>query len=86
LEVLAHETGHVFSLHHCRTHECLMNGSNSLDETDRSPLHLGPHCLKKLQYNLRFDIPSRYHRLRSFYAKHGLEQARTWVERRLEQR
>ena len=84
LKVLGHETGHMFSLHHCRTHECLMNGSNSLDETDRSPLYLGPHCLKKLQYNLRFDILSRYHRLQSFYASHGLAEHATWVAQRLQ--
>ena len=32
-KVLSHETGHMFGLHHCARFECLMNGTNSLEET-----------------------------------------------------
>ena len=41
LKVLSHEAGHMFSLHHCTRFECLMNGSNSLDEMDRAIGKLG---------------------------------------------
>lgn len=82
-KVLAHEAAHVFSLQHCRRYECLMNGSNSLDEMDRSPIEPCPVCLKMLQYNLRFDIRARYRRLMAIYDRNGLVAQRDWVEARL---
>jgi archaemetzincin len=82
-KVLAHETGHLFSLPHCRRFECLMNGSNSLDEMDRQPLEPCCVCLKMLAYNLRFDIQSRYRRLMTIYERNGLSEQRDWVKTRL---
>ncbi len=83
-KVLAHETAHMFSLHHCRRYECLMNGSNSLEEMDRSPVEPCPVCLKMLQYNLRFDVRTRYRRLMALYERNGLTAQRDWVKARLE--
>jgi archaemetzincin len=37
-KVLAHETAHMFGIQHCVFFNCLMNGSNHLDESDRRPL------------------------------------------------
>jgi archaemetzincin len=82
-KVLGHETGHMFSLHHCVRYECLMNGSNSLEEMDRSPAFLCRVCLKKLAYNLRFDVRARYRRLRAFYARQGLGDLVRWLDSRL---
>ena len=48
LMVAAHETGHMFSLKHCKHGPCCMNGSNSLAESDRSTLAFCPECLVKL--------------------------------------
>jgi len=59
-KVLAHETGHMFGLAHCTFFNCLMNGSNHLAESDRRPLHLCPVCLRKLQWNIGFDLLERY--------------------------
>lgn len=73
LKLSAHEIGHMFGLKHCVFYECVMNGVNSLVEMDRSPLHLCPVCLAKLQWNLRFDAPRRYRRLAAFYRRVGLE-------------
>jgi archaemetzincin len=82
-KVLAHEAGHMFSLVHCRRFECLMNGSNSLDEMDRAPIELCPVCLKMLQYNLRFDVRSRYRRLAATYERANLVAEHDWVAARL---
>jgi archaemetzincin len=82
-KVLAHETGHMFSMPHCVRYECVMNGSNSLEEMDRSPAHLCPQCLKMLQWNLRFDVRKRYERLREIYRRDGLEEQAAWLDRRL---
>jgi archaemetzincin len=83
-KVLAHETGHMFSLHHCTRFECLMNGSNSLEEMDRQPAHLCPVCLQKLQWNLGFDVRVRYQRLREIGRREGLDPLADWIEHRLE--
>jgi archaemetzincin len=85
LAVLAHETGHMFSLRHCPTHECLMNGVNSLDELDRGTPWLCPECLRKLHYNTGFDIRRHYQELRAFYAAHqmGAPAELAWLDRRL---
>jgi archaemetzincin len=82
-KVLAHEAGHMFSLPHCRRYECLMNGSNSLDEMDRAPVEPCPVCLKMLEYNLRFDVRARYRRLALVFERAGLVEQRNWVEARL---
>jgi archaemetzincin len=74
----------MFSLAHCRRFECLMNGSNSLEEMDRAPLELCPVCLKMLTYNLRFDVRSRYRRLAGIYEQANLVEQREWLHTRLE--
>ena len=84
IHILAHESGHMFSLEHCTQYECLMNGSNSLEEMDRQVDVLCPVCLHKLQWNLKFDVRARYERLRDFYRRHGLEALAGWMDQRLE--
>jgi archaemetzincin len=82
-KILAHETGHMFSITHCTANECLMNGSNSLDETDRITIHLCPVCLHKLHWNLKFDVTGRYRALRAIYARTGYPEHAAWMKRRL---
>ena len=83
MKVLAHETGHMFSIWHCTTQECLMNGSNSLEELDDNRIHLCPECLKKLHWNLEFDVVKRYGDLLDFYRRHDLLDFAAWMEQRL---
>jgi archaemetzincin len=82
-KVLAHETGHMFSIAHCTANECLMNGSNSLDETDRGTIFLCPVCLHKLQFNLKLDVRRRYRQLREIYVRAGYDDLAEWLRRRL---
>lgn len=81
-KVLAHETGHMFGVEHCIYLLCLMNGSNHLEETDNSPLHFCPVCLRKLQRSLGFDVVERYHELEAVYGRVGLGKQGDWVKRR----
>ena len=81
--VLSHETGHMFSIQHCIFFECLMNGSNSLEETDSEPGYLCPICLRKLQWNLSFDVRKRYQKLQKLYEHEGLNDLATWMKSRL---
>lgn len=83
-KVLTHEAGHMFGLGHCVDYLCNMNGSNSLEESDRRPLRLCPLCLKKLQWNRKFDIIDRYEKLLSFFGKNGLKQEQSWTAKRLQ--
>ena len=77
LKLAVHETGHMFSIEHCTAHECVMGGSNSLDETDRQPVWLGPQCMAKVVWAAKLDARERYHKLASFMTHHGFaEQAR----------
>jgi archaemetzincin len=73
LKIAAHETGHMFSLQHCKKYECVMNGSNHLGETDRHPLDACPECMAKLSWAAGIDPRVRYARLAEFCAEHGLE-------------
>jgi archaemetzincin len=82
-KILAHETGHMFTLAHCTQNECLMNGSNSLDEMDRQTMHLCPVCLRKLQWNLKFDVAREYRELGDIYARNGYADLAQWVRGRL---
>jgi len=61
--VMAHEIGHMFGLRHCIYFNCIMNGSNNLEENDRKPIFMCPVCIRKLQYNIKFEMVDRYHAL-----------------------
>ena len=84
MKVLNHETSHVFGLKHCIFYDCTMNGSNSLDETDRSSIHECPVCHEKLHWNLKFDPQKRFQSLRDVYTKYGLLDEVTWLSKRSE--
>ena len=83
LKLVTHELGHAFGLRHCTFYECGMNGSLSLEESDRQPIHLCPVCLRKLAGNRGFDPVRRYERLRERYEEWGLVEQAEWVGRRL---
>jgi len=83
LQTLVHETGHMFGVAHCQKYECTMNGSNSLEESDRRPIHLCPECLKKFRWNIGFDVVARYEALKKFYAGHAMKTEAEWVARRI---
>ena len=81
-KVLAHETGHMFGIKHCIHFSCLMNGSNSLSETDRGPIHLCPACLRKLHSAKPFDVLSRYRQLERISAEVGWDKEAEWYGKR----
>jgi archaemetzincin len=83
LLVVAHETGHMFSLPHCHRYECLMNGMNSLAELDRGTPWLCPDCLRKLQWSVGLDVIAHYRALRTFYAERRMPDQVEWLDRRL---
>jgi archaemetzincin len=84
LKVAAHETGHMFSITHCVRYECDMNGSNSMEETDASPLHYCPECLQKLSWNIGFDLPAHFEGLKEFYTKYGFAEEAVFMQKNME--
>lgn len=83
LKLMSHEVGHIFSIHHCVTYQCVMNGANSLAEDDRHPMNLCPIDLRKLEWNLGFDRVGRYRKLLDFYRKQELTAEADWTDRHL---
>ncbi len=83
LAVMSHEIGHMFGLSHCVFRSCNLNGSNSLDESDRQPMHLCPVCLRKLHVALGFDPVERYRALQEQYRRAGLTREEKWVKDRV---
>src|SRR5262249_45006490 len=45
IKIASHETGHMFSMHHCTKYECVMSGTNHLGETDSRPIDACPECM-----------------------------------------
>ena len=82
-KVLVHETAHMFGLWHCIHHECVVNGSNHMVETDRQPQHLCPVCLRKLHHATGFDPVRRYRELAAFYRRLQWYEELDFVNRQL---
>ncbi|KAM3592109.1 uncharacterized protein V6R79_012702 [Siganus canaliculatus] len=59
-KTMTHEIGHMFGIRHCQWLNCVMQGSNHLDESDRRPLDFCPICLRKMQVAAGFRIADRY--------------------------
>ena len=72
LKIAAHETGHMFSMRHCTKYECLMSGTNHLQETDRRPIDACPECTAKICWLSDVDQAERYKKLADFCRKNGL--------------
>jgi len=68
LRLMSHEAGHILSIAHCVKRRCLMQGSNTLAESDAQPLHLCREDLRKLEWNTRYGGARRERALDAFHA------------------
>ncbi len=75
LGTAAHELGHMLGVLHCVAFECVMNGSNSLEEADLAPLTLCPACLEKLRVRLGVDARARARVLEPALRDAGFDEA-----------
>jgi archaemetzincin len=83
IKTASHEVGHMLSLPHCIAYECVMNGSNHLQELDRLPAELCPVCLQKVCWITGVDPKAREARLGDFFKAHGLTEEQKAAARRL---
>jgi archaemetzincin len=72
-KVAVHETGHMLGMEHCTAYECQLNGSNTLEEVDVSPLWLCPDCLQKVWWGCQTDPVKRFEALIAFGKQHHLD-------------
>ena len=68
-----HEIGHIFSMGHCILYECLMNGANSQEESDRKPLTCCPECMAKICWATKTNPIVRFERLIKFCTDNNLD-------------
>jgi archaemetzincin len=80
IKTSSHEVAHMFGCQHCVNAACLMNGSNSLAESDSRPNRLCSECHRKLRWNLKFDVPERLKKLSVFFKKNKLNHDFTLAE------
>lgn len=83
LSISSHELGHMLSLRHCTHALCVMNGTNSLRETDAHPNRLCSECQQKLYWTCRYNNRQRLQDLQAFFRTHHLTRdahaaARDW--------
>ena len=83
LNLLSHEAGHILTIDHCVTYECVMQGANSLEEDDGHPMHLCPIDLRKVLWNTGVDPQERYGKLLRLYHDWGLAAEAVWVRSKL---
>lgn len=69
LKIAIHETGHMFTMQHCTKYECLMSGTNNLEETDRRPVDNCPECMAKIAWAMKYEPQTRYRNLSQFWAR-----------------
>lgn len=72
LKISSHEIGHMFGLHHCTTANCVMNGTNSMGETDRHSIRLCSVCQRKLNSCISYDNKKRLTDLEKYFKKNDL--------------
>lgn len=84
LKVASHELGHMFSVKHCVEYDCLMNGSNSMEESDSKPFHLCPIDLMKVCWNLEVDEIYRFEELAEFWEQNGFPENADFCNKSIE--
>lgn len=81
MKTVTHELGHMFSLKHCSSYKCLMNGSKTLSESDSKPTWLCHECLEKMIWCTKQDITDRYDALIHICQDQGYELKEAFYKR-----
>lgn len=83
LKICSHEIGHMFGLNHCIEANCVMNGTNSMVETDRHSLRLCSLCQRKLNSGFKYDNVKRLKELEKYFKDNQLTSGIELMEKDL---
>lgn len=83
LKICSHEIGHMFGLHHCIAASCVMNGTNSMIETDKHTLRLCSNCQRKLNAGIKYDNKKRVIELEKYFKRNKLTNGIELMEKDL---
>ncbi|MGG5209764.1 Zn-dependent protease [Chryseobacterium sp. MIQD13] len=72
IKISSHELGHMFGISHCLNANCVMNGTNSLSETDYHFARACSLCQQKLNSSIQYDHKKRLLDLKNFFEKQHL--------------
>ncbi|PWN65090.1 Zn-dependent protease [Chryseobacterium phosphatilyticum] len=72
IKISSHEIGHMFGISHCLNANCVMNGTNTLAETDYHYARACSLCQRKLSSSIPYDHKKRLAELKMFFEKHHL--------------
>ncbi|MBV8326426.1 archaemetzincin [Chryseobacterium sp.] len=72
IKISSHEIGHMFGISHCLNAYCVMNGTNTLTETDFHPARACSLCQMKLNSSLSYSHKKRLLELKKFFEKQHL--------------
>lgn len=72
LKISSHEIGHMFGIHHCINADCVMNGTNSMEETDRNSIRLCSVCQQKLHSCIKYNNKKRLAELERYFNRNNL--------------
>ncbi|MDW9382225.1 archaemetzincin [Chryseobacterium sp. JV558] len=83
IKISSHEIEHMFGISHCLNANCVMNGTNSLTETDYHLARACSLCQMKLNASIPHDNKKRLLELKSFFGKQHLNSELNWADRDL---
>lgn len=83
LKICSHEIGHMFGLHHCIAASCVMNGTNSMIETDKHTLRLCSNCQRKLNAGIKYNNKKRVIELEKYFKRNKLTNGIELMEKDL---
>ncbi|SMO96237.1 archaemetzincin [Chryseobacterium rhizoplanae] len=83
IKISSHEIGHMFGISHCLNANCVMNGTNSLSETDYHLARACSLCQRKLNSSIHYNNKKRLLELKSFFEKQHLNTELSLAEQDL---
>ncbi|MBE8723583.1 reprolysin-like metallopeptidase [Flavobacterium hungaricum] len=84
LKICSHEIGHMFGLNHCIEANCVMNGTNSMSETDRHSIRLCSLCQRKLHSGFQYDNMKRLAELEKYFKENNLNEGLALMKKDIE--
>jgi len=83
IKTSTHEIGHMLGIEHCINALCLMNGSNSLRQSDNQPQTMCSECIAKLGWRTQIDFLKRDSLLKNYFYEQGFHKDEEYLIRRL---